>query len=40
MLSIMGENGFVELLEALDISLLKPVDPAADDSISVAPVIA
>ena len=35
----MGEDGFVELLEGIDVSLLKPVDPAGDDAVCVAPVV-
>jgi hypothetical protein len=35
-----GEDGFVELLEIIDISLIKPVDPASDDALCIAPVVA
>lgn len=33
-LGVVSEDGFVELLEALDISLIEPIDPASDDALA------
>ncbi|ADJ16922.1 hypothetical protein C497_06864 [Halalkalicoccus jeotgali B3] len=39
MFGLVGEDGFVKLLKALDVSLGEPVDPADDDALGVSSIV-